>query len=249
MISHLHSKDALPCWSPGRQHPCVSCSALTYPSSCPIIEGNQADFPLGESMLTTPDHLLAFHMLRDGLQDESFHHFYGSELVNRDHSNMPEQKTLNSFSRGSWHPCQSELRCIFVTPNLVMCLMMQAEHSQREDETVGIPERERIKEPLPQLPDFLLLPSGTHPLFTEEALAGFTKFCRISENLVYSLCYPQTFIIVIIKALKSKIDTAIFPPREHMFHPSNVPLGKAIITYLWSVLTKSKKCQNLATTF
>jgi len=46
------------------------CSPLIYPASHAIIEGYhicQASFPLGESMLTTPDNLLFLHLLHDDL--------------------------------------------------------------------------------------------------------------------------------------------------------------------------------------
>jgi len=38
------------------------------------IKIGQAFFPLGESMLTTPDNLLVLHLLRDDICNELFHH-------------------------------------------------------------------------------------------------------------------------------------------------------------------------------
>ena len=52
-------------------------SPFVYPASHVIVESyqiGQAWFPLGESMLTTPDNLLFFHLLHDGLQDKLLHH-------------------------------------------------------------------------------------------------------------------------------------------------------------------------------
>ena len=53
-------------------------SPFVYPASPLIVESyqiGQAWFPLGESMLTTPDNnLLFFHLLHDDLQDELLHH-------------------------------------------------------------------------------------------------------------------------------------------------------------------------------
>ena len=52
-------------------------SPLIYPAGHAIVESYQIGqewFPLGESMLTTPDNLLFFHLLDDGLQGELLHH-------------------------------------------------------------------------------------------------------------------------------------------------------------------------------
>jgi len=52
-------------------------SPLIYPASRAIIESyqvGQAWFPLGKSMLSTPDNLLFLHLLRDDLQNELLHH-------------------------------------------------------------------------------------------------------------------------------------------------------------------------------
>jgi len=52
-------------------------SPLISPYGHAIVESyqiGQALFPLGESMLTTPDNLLLLHLLDDGLQDELLHH-------------------------------------------------------------------------------------------------------------------------------------------------------------------------------
>jgi len=55
----------------------IHCSPLIYPASHAIVESyqiGQASFPLGESMLTTPDNLLFLHLLNDDLQNELPHH-------------------------------------------------------------------------------------------------------------------------------------------------------------------------------
>ena len=55
----------------------IHCSPLIYSAGHPIIEGHQigqAWFPLGESMLTTPDNLFFLHLFRDDIQNELFHH-------------------------------------------------------------------------------------------------------------------------------------------------------------------------------
>jgi len=52
-------------------------SPFIYPASHVIVESYQIDqalFPLGESMLTTPDNLLFLHVLVDDLQDKLLHH-------------------------------------------------------------------------------------------------------------------------------------------------------------------------------
>jgi len=52
-------------------------SPLIYPSGHAIVESYQIGqpwFPLGKSMLTTPDNLLFLHLLDDDLQDELLHH-------------------------------------------------------------------------------------------------------------------------------------------------------------------------------
>lgn len=54
----------------------IHCFPLIYSASHSITadyQTGQALFPLGESMLTTTDNLLLFHMLRDDMQDELFH--------------------------------------------------------------------------------------------------------------------------------------------------------------------------------
>lgn len=114
---------------------------------------------------------------------------------------------------------ESEQRCLPPTPNLVMSLGLQAEHNQQADERVGIFKQERIKILFPWLPVFLLLPTGAPPC---EALHNFVEL---------------EFVLV--------KDTALFPPRKSVFHPSKVPLGKANITDLSSVLTKSKNCHRI----
>ena len=51
-------------------------SPFVYPDSHVIVESyqiGQAWFPLGESMLTTPDNLLFLHLLHDDLQDKLLH--------------------------------------------------------------------------------------------------------------------------------------------------------------------------------
>ena len=55
----------------------IHSSPFVYPASHVIVESyqiGQAWFPLGESMLTTPDNLLFFNLLHDGLQDKLLHH-------------------------------------------------------------------------------------------------------------------------------------------------------------------------------
>ena len=55
----------------------IHCSPLIYPARHAIIESyqiGQAWFPLGESMLTTPDNFPFFHLLDDDLQNELPHH-------------------------------------------------------------------------------------------------------------------------------------------------------------------------------
>ena len=52
-------------------------SPFIYLASHVIIENyqiGQAWFPLGESMLATPDNLLFLHLLVDDLQDKLLHH-------------------------------------------------------------------------------------------------------------------------------------------------------------------------------
>ena len=49
----------------------IHCSPLIHPASYAIVESyqiGQAWFPLGESMLTTPDNLLFLHLLNDDIQ-------------------------------------------------------------------------------------------------------------------------------------------------------------------------------------
>jgi len=51
-------------------------STRIYPASSDIIEGyqvGQAQFPLGESMLMTPDNLFLFQLLGDGIQNKLIH--------------------------------------------------------------------------------------------------------------------------------------------------------------------------------
>ena len=55
----------------------ILCSPHVYLAGHAIIEGHQigqALFPLGESMLTTPDNLLFLQYLRGDIQNELFHH-------------------------------------------------------------------------------------------------------------------------------------------------------------------------------
>lgn len=100
-----------------------------------------------------------------------------------------------------------------------MSLVLQAK--QQADERVGTLKQERIKILFPWLPGFLLLPTGVHPC---EALHNFVEL---------------EFVLV--------KDTVLYPPRKSVFHPSKVPLGKANITDLSPVLTKSKNCHRIHT--
>ena len=55
----------------------IHCSPPIYPAADAIIEGNedgQAQFPLVESMLTTPHNLLVFRLLGDGIQNKLSQH-------------------------------------------------------------------------------------------------------------------------------------------------------------------------------
>ena len=56
----------------------IHCSSFIYPASHAIVESyqiGQAWFPLGESVLTTPNNLLFLHLLDDDdLQDKLLHH-------------------------------------------------------------------------------------------------------------------------------------------------------------------------------
>ena len=55
----------------------IHCSPSIFSASDATIEGrevDQAQFPLGESMLTTPDDPLLFQLLEDGFQNKLFHH-------------------------------------------------------------------------------------------------------------------------------------------------------------------------------
>ena len=55
----------------------IHCSPLIYPAIYAIVESyqiGQAQFPLGGSMLTTPDNLLFLHLLNEDLQNELLHH-------------------------------------------------------------------------------------------------------------------------------------------------------------------------------
>ena len=52
-------------------------SPFIYPASHAIVESHQTDralFPLGESMLTTPENLLFLHLFNGDIQNELFHH-------------------------------------------------------------------------------------------------------------------------------------------------------------------------------
>ncbi|XP_031460775.1 protein eva-1 homolog A isoform X1 [Phasianus colchicus] len=65
------------------------CSPPIYSPSDDIIEGYQfgrAQFPLGESMLPTPDNLLLFQLIEEGIQNKLFH-------LSRDGEN-PERAAL-----------------------------------------------------------------------------------------------------------------------------------------------------------
>lgn len=54
----------------------VHCSPFIYPDCHALIEGckiHQTQFPLGGSMLNTPDNLLFPHMLEDDINNEFYH--------------------------------------------------------------------------------------------------------------------------------------------------------------------------------
>lgn len=53
----------------------IQCSSLIYPSTVGVIEGHQVGqewFTLGESMLTTSENFLFFHLPGDDIQNKQF---------------------------------------------------------------------------------------------------------------------------------------------------------------------------------